>query len=274
MTPESGSIRSQNIEPPNPSSRSTEFLVSRLCLMDLVYHSQSARAHLINDFYKSIETAPKTADATIVLGTSPSKYPDKFKKRVYWGCQTIIQSRSPVIVFTGFQDNEATDTNQATSASSLAIDTFGLHPSHILIAGGNNTQQNFQEAANILSQCLHPIRSVLIVSDSRHLLRSHHVAVDEFSRYSIRPYPHPHDLHLPLNPDNPAVILECVKAVAYHHVHHNVPSHLPSTELDVIRETIDAKIKAYYQDLVSKHSDFYARESSFETWLTQVKGLE
>ena len=162
-----------------------------------------------------------------MLGTSLSLCPKKFERRVSWTAKLWEDGLAGIILFTGKQDYETNDTDQAEDAKRMAIRKFGIPEEVIFTVGGNTTQENLVASRNLLSEMVPKPQTVFIVSENRHLIRAMSAAKAELGEAGIKSFPKPVDGVKMLDPNDPWVILELIKAVAYKHLFHRTPEWLP-----------------------------------------------
>ncbi|MFZ2202345.1 MAG: YdcF family protein [Microgenomates group bacterium] len=243
-----------------------DFLSWKLGIIEAAYKNPRHRQRIIEQFNKEAVQVPDYADVTIILGTSLSQFPDKFKKRVYLASRLALNKRTGLLIFTGLQDHETDDVNQADDALNLAVKTFGVPSNLCITVGGNNTQENFVAARE--SILLNPdTKSAFVVSDSRHLLRSMNVGRYELEDFGVKLFPKSTDLKH-LDPDDPRVILEIIKLLAYHRSLYHIPSVLSPQQKKAIREQIDSTVKNYSKAILANKEGENV-EQPFDEWLAE-----
>lgn len=183
-------------------------------LTDRLLVSERDRKRVLGVYLRRVQTSPQTADVAIVMGTSPTKYPQKFGARVQTAVGLLQEGKVAMIIFSGKGDHETEDTDQAGEALKLAFRKFNLDPARVQTVGGNNTAENLTDArAAIISTG--GASSIFIISEHRHLIRALPLADELFRDDGLRVYPHPVDGQNPPDPNDPGVILEIVKAICY-----------------------------------------------------------
>lgn len=262
-----------NVEIEESKKHSADTLLGwKLNILEKVFESPKYRQRIVRLFNERVTQSPDFADVTIVLGTSLSKYPDKFKKRVYLASQLALNKKTNLVVFTGLQDSEASDINQAEDARKLATESFALPASLCTTVGGNNTQENFIAVQKLISQ-KPEVTTAFIVSDSRHLLRALNVAQYEIGTYGVSLYPKPTDFFKPLDPDDPTVILEIIKILAYHRTLYHLPKTITEDPSN-IRKVIDDAVNRYQQTIIPDPGIYNLKETPFEQWLAEIKNYQ
>ena len=229
----------------------------------MIFSSRSARERLIKIFKSKYSKIPQEADVALVLGTSLSLYPDKFKKRVYTAVQLAKKGRVSRVIFSGKGDHETNDTNQALDAKKLAVFEFGLDEEKILTVGGNNTKENIEMARGLLTGYKEEIRGVYVVSSSEHLVRAMPLVDSIFREIGVHAHPFPILNEGEVNPDDPKVILEIIKAVLYNRIFKKTPN-----PVDVrVRECIDKIALLYTQKTKAMLG---VDEIPFEEWERRI----
>ncbi|OGM10721.1 hypothetical protein A2Z67_01980 [Candidatus Woesebacteria bacterium RBG_13_36_22] len=224
-----------------------------------LFCSRRDREKIIGIYERRCAEIPERADAALVLGTSPILYPGKFKKRVYTAVWLANRSIVPLVIFSGNHDHETCDTDQACRARDLAITEFGLDKEKIMTVGGNNTAENLQEASKLLAGSGNNVKDLYIVSDGLHLIRVLPLADHVFGEIGVQVHPFPIINEGKVDPNDPKVIEEIIKAVLYNRtLNKNV---CPVS--GEIRSYIDG-IASYYTEKTRAMSQL--PEVSFDEW--------
>lgn len=250
------------------SSPAKSHLSVHLDRIDQAANSPEYREEIFERLFRfsSLATS-KLGDHAIVLGTSMEKYPDKFKKRIFWASRLLYQSQANSIIFTGRQDHATNDSNQAEDAKQFAVNQCGIPPEKIFTVGGDNTQQNFQEARKIFNN---GSTSCFIITENHHMLRAITVARAEFNGYRAVAFPSPVDGVQKLDANNPRHIIELIKAITYQRLLYNQPRHVSPSELEIIRKILLSKVryleKHFRSQITAEHE-----ETPFEEWVKQYQ---
>ena len=239
----------------------TSVVDRKVANLEKVWGFSERRKVLLDGFRRRCVDAPNHADWAFVLGTSLLLYPDKFKKRVFTACHLYRNGMVANVLFSGSTDHETDDVNQGADAQRLAIEEFGLPEDVCDFVGGTNTYENVVEGAGWLRHggC----SSVFVVSDGPHLLRTMPVADYEFGKVGIKTHPFPICGDIDLDPDNPRVILEILKALAYNRVL-NKGGVVDSDSRGMINEAV-----AFYREQLLPQLRF-SDDISFEEWRRTV----
>lgn len=227
------------------------FITRRIRLLDDLHHNSELRFKFLEYLYLRAREIPQdSALAAIVLGTSINKFPQKFRNRIEWAVHLYRNRKIDLIIFTGTKDHEDNQiVDQAVVARDLAISEFQIPPKIGYLAGGTNTQENLTTAAQILGRFGLRRTPVFIVSENEHLIRSMTAAAEELTPRGIIAYPHPVGGIQKLDPDDPRVTIELIKAVGYNRVLYRIPDTFNSTQQKIIRVAILEKIKEIEDDL-------------------------
>jgi len=233
-------------------------LLRRECLARRLFGSEKVRARLISVHEASCERVPERADVALVMGTSFKLYPDKFQKRVYTGTQLLLNGRVAKVIFSGSSDRESRDENQALQAKIMATEKFGLAASDALTVGGENTKENIEEAKRLLANHTN-VKSLFLVTDNRHLIRALPLARHIFGEVGTEVYPLPIPGEEPIDPNDPGVIREMIKAVLYNGV------------MNKNQEPTDVFVKGYIDEIVKFYLDLidsmpFVAETTFDVW--------
>lgn len=218
------------------------YLGNKKALLEKIFTDSDHRLRILTRLYKLAERTPDKAPFGLVPGTSLALFPEKFTARVKAGSDLINLGRINYLVFSGSTDNQAPDSNQAQDAAKMAIDRFNVDPTRIILVGGTNTEQNFVEAGKILTGIATPPFDMLVTSENLHLIRAISVGRFTLRPSGITPWPYPADGHVMLDPNDPRVIRELIKAYAYIHTLYPHPN--PNT-LSYIRSEIDSTVQHY-----------------------------
>lgn len=221
-------------------------VVSKTRLADKLIDSKTSRQSLLDKINPWKERLVETADAAIMLGTSP-KFPN-FKDRVEFTCQQLKDGKVKNIIFTGRSDRETQDKDQSQAAADLAISNFGIDKNKIHFAGGDNTEENLRFALETIKKELPDTRSVLIISEASHLLRANILAQEIFGGIKAAVLPVNKETGLDIN--DPHVVTELVKIAIYHNTIENGPE-LESKDLrilkDRLRPIVESSIKQVFE---------------------------
>ena len=201
----------------SPESRSP-IIENKLKGAEKIYTSVSARERLIKAFAARCANRPGRADVALVLGTTLSLYPDKFRKRVFTAVHLAKTGRISQVIFSGRKDDGSDGVDQALDAKNLAISEFGLEPEKILTIGGDNTNENLAEAGKLMVGLGREVSSVYVVSNGAHLIRALPVADYLFGRINIGAHPFPVLNEDRVDANDPRVIEQIVKAILYNRI--------------------------------------------------------
>lgn len=224
-----------------------------------LFSSRPSRERIIQTYEQRCTQIPEKADFALVLGTSLRLYPDKFKKRVFTGTWLVKEGRVPRVIFSGKGDHETNDVDQALDAKELATSKFGLDEGKILTAGGNNTKENLEMVRELLAYSGEKIKDIYVVSSSDHLIRAIPLADHIFKEINVRTHPFPILNEGKVDPDDPRVIEEIIKAIIYN----GLLSENPNFVNDSAKENVDRIVRFYTQKTRAMPRD---AETSFEEW--------
>jgi len=242
------------------------FLQKKSERLEQIYTRVDTRERILQYLYKqAILTQKEKADGALVFGTSLGRFPDKFRKRVYWAAMLWHKGKVDYVVFAGKGDHETDDYNQALDARNIAVTELGVSPEAFLMAGGDNTQENAKEAIRLIP----PGHEVFAVSENRHLIRGVTVARAVCATKGIAVYPNPVGGVQMLDANDPKVVLELIKAEGYNHTKYRFNRLLTTEELEYIGEESREMIRFYEFEL----GPFLTSEPEqpFQEWL---EGLE
>jgi uncharacterized SAM-binding protein YcdF (DUF218 family) len=204
------------------------------------------------------------ADYAVVLGTSP-KFIDKFIKRIYWASMLVANGKAGKIIFTGKTDHQTGDFNQAEFASNIAITKFGVPAELVLTGGGDNTQENLQEACKYI----HQGQSIFLVTTPRHLIRS--VSVAKFLMPEINVFPSAIGGDQKLDSNGPYVVNELIKATCYNHTLYRVDEKFNNPQVkDYLKKRIDALVSDYHIRMESVGLKGEPAEMAFNVWFNNL----
>jgi len=229
-----------------------------------LYSSRSARERIIQIYEARRARTPEKADVALVLGTSLGLYPDKFRKRVYTATQLAQKSRVSRVIFSGRGDHETDDKDQALDAKKIAIFEFGLDEEKISTVGGDNTCENMEMARELLAGSGEKINNVFIVSNGSHLIRVMSLADYVFRNgVNVHPFPIPNEGEI--DPNDPRVIMETIKAVLYNRLLNKNANPVS----DDARRHIDEIAFSYTQQTRAMPR---VAKASFEEWKKTIVG--
>jgi len=233
-----------------------------------LFESEDARMRLIRSFEANLRSVPETADAAVVLGTSYTLYPDKFLKRAFTGAQLSNRDKVRSVILSGESDHLSQNENQSAVMANLAVNAFGVDPGRVLSVGGKNTNENIQACTGLLKS--HPeIRSLFLISESHHLIRVLPIAQHEIAKLGVQVYPHPVFDGEQIDPNDPRVILELIKTLAYNRILNKTS---PSPVDRSTHERLDSVI-SHYEGLLKQMPQ--VPDKPFEEWrLEYMQHLE
>ena len=230
-----------------------------------IYNSEERRVRLLRGLCSQVGAASaETADYALVFGTSLEIYPDKFRERVYWASMLWHKNRVNHIIFTGKNDNDTNDVDQAEDARQMAMSEFGVSEVAILKAGGSNSQQNVVEASELISEG----SSVFAVSDLWHEMRAITVARAELAHKHVSVYASPAGGQTPLDPNSPRVIMELIKAEGYNHSSYRRNQSLTDAEVQYLQKETQKMINGYNKEM--KPRLLSEAEQPFSEWREQL----
>gem|GEM_PF-4514223 len=187
----------------------------RLRLAERVFTDSTARRRLIESYEKRLVEIPEHADVALVLGNSMKLFPDRYLKRIYVSHILAKVGKVKEIIFTGDNDHDYRNENQAEIAREVAIKNFGTDSVKISLVGGDNTEKNLVCARDFIFENKPATNSIFLISENFHLLRVLPQADWIFGESKIDIYPYPVPLEEQLDVNDPGVIRELVKSLIY-----------------------------------------------------------
>ncbi len=233
-------------------------------LLGRIYSSRQTREWMLEFFQgKSAEAKVLTADAALVLGTSRKLFEDKFLKRVFWGTQLLLKTKVQFLIFSGMNDLESRDENQAEEAKKVAVEIFGAPAERIYTVGGTNTQENFAACRNLLTSKGGPkVETLFVVSEEFHLIRAMQSAREQLVPHSILPIANAVGQPEPLDANDPLVKMELIRALAYNRT--LVRGKFSDQERERLKNGVDSLVNRYYEELGPMIKN--RQELPFEEW--------
>ena len=247
-------------------SRVISFIEEKERRMGRIFSDPQVRERIVDRLFNLADkNKAEYADFALVLGTSFREYPDKFKKRVYWASMLWYTKQVNRILFTGKGDAETDDVSQSEDAKDMAVSQFNVPANAILVAGGDNTQQNVLEAKNLI-----PLgTSIFLVSDGEHLIRGVSVARQVMGS-EVSVFPHPVGGLQRLNPHHPRTIIELIKAEGYNHTSYRINSSITKDQSEFISQEINKAIKYYEAFLRQIFRPADKVEKPFDIWAMEL----